>query len=285
MTLARATIARDVSLEGIGLFTGADARVSIRPASDGISFQTGDDPPFPASVDHLAGRPVHPAFARLAPRHTNLAADEHGAVAATVEHVLSALVGMGVTDARVELRGPEVPIFDGSALPFAEAIAEAGLDHGLDQGRPLTLDEPVRVADGDASVTIEPADHAHYAYTLDYGPGAPIPPATVAWSGHPDDYRRDVAPARTFSLVDEARQMRALGLFARFTPRDLLVIGPDGPVDNALRFDDEPARHKLLDLIGDLALVARPLRARVTAVRSGHALHHRAARAIAARRA
>ena len=281
MTLVRATIARDVSLEGIGLFTGADTRVTIRPASDGISFQTAGDPPFPASADHLTGRPVHPAFARLAPRHTNLAADDEGVVVATVEHVLSALVGMGVTDARVELRGPEVPIFDGSALPFTDAIAEAGLA-ALDPQHPLTLDEPVQVTDADASVTIEPADHAHYTYTLDYGPDAPIAPATVSWSGQPGDYRRDIAPARTFSLLHEARQMQALGLFARFTPSDLLVIGPDGPVDNALRFDDEPARHKLLDLIGDLALVARPLRARVTAVRSGHALHHQAARAVAA---
>ena len=130
-----------------------------------------------------------------------------------------------------------------------------------------------------------PHSSSSYSYELDYGPGAPVQAATVSWAGDAGDFLARVAPARTFSLAREVEQMHALGLFTGFTPADLLVIGDDGnAIDNELHSADEPALHKLLDLIGDLALATggRPLHAKVAAVRTGHRMHHDAARAIAA---
>jgi UDP-3-O-acyl-N-acetylglucosamine deacetylase len=122
-------------------------------------------------------------------------------------------------------------------------------------------------------------------YHLDYGPGAPIAPQTVRFLSMPgsDEYATAIAPARTFSTLDEAVAMRKMGLFAHLTAAEMLVIGPDGPVENAYRFSDEPARHKLLDMLGDLALATggtRPIQGRVTAWRSGHALNHAMARRL-----
>jgi UDP-3-O-acyl-N-acetylglucosamine deacetylase len=124
-----------------------------------------------------------------------------------------------------------------------------------------------------------------YRYELDYGAGAPIVAQAAEWdSGEGDSaetYAREVAPARTFCLESEARAMQAAGLFKGLSPRDLLVIGERGPIENQYRFENEPARHKLLDLIGDLALAGRPLVGEVVATRAGHALNHEMAVALA----
>jgi UDP-3-O-acyl-N-acetylglucosamine deacetylase len=123
-----------------------------------------------------------------------------------------------------------------------------------------------------------------YTYELDYGPPTPgvfaLGQQRATWDGSATQYASEVAPARTYCLEQEAMVMRSMGLFAHLTPREMLVLGTSGPIDNALRFDDEPARHKLLDLIGDLALIGAPLQADVVATRSGHALAHEAARAV-----
>lgn len=268
----RRTLARTASVQGPALFTGQDTTLTLRPADAGglrISVHGHDAP---VHIDHLSARPVHPAFATLKPRCTSLDAGPY--TLATLEHALSALAGLGITDAVLECDGPELPILDGSALPFADAVLNAGLRDLPETIQPLILTGPLEIRDGHAVLTAEPFDGIDYAYHLDYGPDSPIPPGTAAWTGDPADYHARIAPARTFSTEAEARQMQAMGLFARFTPADLLVIGPDGPIDNAWRFPDEPARHKLLDLIGDLALLGRPLHARVRATRTGHANTH-----------
>jgi UDP-3-O-[3-hydroxymyristoyl] N-acetylglucosamine deacetylase len=209
-----------------------------------------------------------------------------GRVAATVEHVLSALAGLHVADARITLEGDEVPILDGSALPFARALAEVLAPAPPRQA--ITVAAPLRVERDKASIEISPlgpGEGAEYVYELDYGPGAAIPPSRATWRPFDAEsaaaYLRDIAPARTFSLRAEAEQARALGLFTHLTPRDMVVVGEDGmPIDNAWRGSGEPARHKLLDLIGDLALLGAPLAAKVIARRAGHALTHEAARAV-----
>jgi len=279
----RRTLARDASVSGVGLFTAAPAHCTIRPAEpgSGVSFRrldAPDTPPFPALRASLSDVPVHPAFRAIDPRCTTLGPP--GAEVATAEHLLSALAGLGVTDALVEVRGPELPILDGSAAPFVRAILDAGLRDADPPPAPITLRAPVVVEDRGATITAEPADAFSASYALDYGPGAPIPPQRAAWSGNPAAYAEQIAPARTFCLRAEAEAMRAAGLFAHLTTRDMLVLDASGPIDNALRFPDEPARHKLLDLIGDLALLGRPLLARVHAGRSGHALTHRLTAAI-----
>ncbi|MCC7387895.1 MAG: UDP-3-O-acyl-N-acetylglucosamine deacetylase [Phycisphaerales bacterium] len=288
----RMTLASPAAVEGVGLFTERRARVTILPARHGgIVFCRADlasRPMIPAAIAELCTTPVHPAFARIPPRHTALAAapDRPETAVYTTEHLLAALAGMGVTDALVELDAPELPIGDGSAKLFTDAIASAGLVTLPGHAEPIILTGPVAVTspDGSATIAAEPlgaGETPSYAYTLDYGPNAPVKPQTALWRGDPGGFLAEIAPARTFSLAAEAAQMQALGLFRSFTPRDLLVIDDSGaPIDNALRYPDEPARHKLLDLIGDLALTGRPIHARIAATRAGHALNHQMARAL-----
>lgn len=282
--MRRRTLASVAEIEGVGLFTSRPVRVRVHPAQSGggLHFVRADlatKPSITATIDHLATTPVHPAFAAMPPRSTALA--NGGARIDTVEHILSALVGLGVTDARLEVHGPELPIGDGSAAPFTEAIAVAGLTMLDEAIEPLALTMPICVeGEGGASILAEPAEAPSFTYSLDYGAESPIVRQDATWTGAMEEYQREVAPARTFCLVHEAVAMRQLGLFDRFSPRDLLVFGADGPIDNTLRWPNEPARHKLLDLIGDLALVGRPIAARITAHRSGHALNHELARRL-----
>lgn len=222
------------------------------------------------------------------PRNTTLVLSGAGAgavVAATVEHVLSALAGMGVWDACVVLEGDEVPIDDGSALAFVELarhLKRGGLGGMGADAEPIVLRERVEVRDASGAWIVgEPLDGIEYAYELDYGAGAPIPAQRAVWRGDAEAYAREIAPARTFSLRAEAEAARAAGLFAHLTPAEMVVVGDDGlPMANAWRTEDEPSKHKLLDLIGDLALLGRPLHAKVTAHRSGHAMTHEFCRRV-----
>lgn len=288
----RRTISGPAELEGVTLFSGVKARCTILPRHEptpGLVLSVNGSE-FPATLACLSDAPIHPAFASIPPRCTALASTEDAdAIVWTVEHVLSALSGLGLTDAIVEIRGPEPPIFDGSASAIVDALTGAGLRDIEGTIEPLQITEPIRVEDGRGGViAAEPRPDNQpgclYRYELDYGPGAPIKPQQADWdSGWPDAHARyaeEVAPARTFSLEVEAKQMAAAGLFAHLSPKEMLVIGSDGPVENTLRFDNEPARHKLLDLIGDLALVGRPIQGAVTATRAGHALNHDMARAL-----
>jgi UDP-3-O-acyl-N-acetylglucosamine deacetylase len=210
----------------------------------------------------------------------------------TVEHVMSALAGLGVTDALVEVTGPEIPIGDGSARPFVETISGAGLAAPTLDGaeEPVRIEEPVVIGDAAAKIEALPSSDGRIGleltYRLEYPPGAPIPPQEASIFiplGEPAaGYGAEVSGARTFCLAQEAEMMRKAGMFAHLSPKDMLVIGPAGPIDNAYRFPNEPARHKLLDLVGDLALCGRPVIGRVVATRTGHAHNHAMARALGA---
>jgi UDP-3-O-acyl-N-acetylglucosamine deacetylase len=268
----------------VGLFTGGPGVLRISPANPGagISLRRAGGPTVPAHISSLAAQPEG-----VPARNTALAAQAGSGPFLTVEHILSALAGLSITDALLELEGPEVPIGDSSADPFVSAILAAGIAEQDGAAPPLRLTREITVERGQSRITARPhAGGCLYRYELDYGPDCPIRPQSAEWdSAAPDAaevYARDIAPARTFCLEAEARIMQATGLFAHLSPRDMLVFGEDGPIDNTLRFENEPARHKLLDLIGDLALTGRPLAAEVTALRSGHALNHELARAILA---
>ena len=277
----RRTLAAPVTLKGTGLFTGAPARCTIEPAKagTGITF-VHNNTTIPASIAHLSPSPI-PAFASLPARHTCLAFENARVI--TCEHVLSALVGLGITDAGLILEGSgELPIGDGSAKPFTDAIKAVGVREYVDTAKPITLEETITVTSGSATITAEPSSTPSYTYHFEPPEGSPLAPQFASWNANASDYHVNVAPARTFSTHTEANQAQALGLFTSFTPRDLLVLDDTTgePIDNELRFDNEPARHKLLDLIGDLALVGKPLCAKITATRSGHALNHELARQI-----
>jgi UDP-3-O-acyl N-acetylglucosamine deacetylase len=269
-------------LAGQGLFSAQHTSLVIHPADagQGVVF-THQSVGIPAHIDFLSTRPVHPVFASLKPRCTSVGADS--ITVATIEHLLSAIIGLGITDATIAINADEphteVPILDGSSKPFVDAIQTAGITQLDSPIEPVVVRERIEVVDGDASITITPSDSPSYSYAIDY-PNTPIGTATVTWRGEHNAYNEHIAPARTFSLEHEAVQMQAAGMFTHLTPKDMLVIADDGPIDNEFRFADECARHKLLDLIGDLALVGRPIKAEIQASRSGHSLAHEAARAI-----
>ncbi len=308
--MTRRTLAAATShIEGVGLFTAAPARVRFAPAGasgmPGIAIAVNGREAFPATIAALHTQPLHPAFAQMPARSTNLAGAS--GVAATVEHAMAALAGLGVTDAVIEIEtgapgngaagGPvaELPILDGSAQDFVRAIRSAGLaEVPADRAspKPIAPEAVVEVVDGPASIRLEPAEGFSCVYELDYSGVGPVPPIAaqrVEWSGDADRFASDIAPARTFSLAPEAQAMQAAGLCTHLTPREMLVLNPAtadapaSPIDNELRFSDEPARHKLLDLIGDLALAGAPIRGRVVAHRSGHATTHAFVRALLTR--
>lgn len=272
------TLAGEARVEGVGLFSGVVARVSVRPApaGHGVVFAL----PHGGAVVRVAAVTGH-VLAR--PRRTAIGAG--GASVETIEHLMSALAGLEIDNALVEVDGPEVPAGDGSALAFVEAIARAGVRE-LDVPRErLECADPLRVDDGDASIEYQPpaAGGEHrlvLGYELGFAGPSPIPAQAFSCELTPEVYARDVAPARTFSSEVEARAAAAMGLFRHLTPRDMLVIGESGPIDNAYRFENEPARHKLLDLLGDLYLAGGLIAGRVRAVRSGHALNQRMAALI-----
>ena len=261
------------------------AHITSAPAAPGagIAFVRSD----------LANHPpIAAVAARVVPesRRTVLAlnqADRAGPSVQTVEHLMSALAGLGITDAIVEVSAPELPIGDGSSRLFVEAIRAAGLadlDGDLD---PIIVTERIEMEDGRGGrIAAEPRQEPglELVYHLDYGPGAPLPAQTARFTSLPgnDDYSAAIAPARTFSTADEVIMLRKMGLFGHLTASEMLVIGPGGPIDNAYRFSDEPARHKVLDMLGDLALAGRPIRGRVTAWKSGHSLNHSMAARLAA---
>ena len=276
--LAQRTLAAPVTLDGFGLFTGSAVSATIRPAEEdaGIRFIRADLPGRPAiaaSVSNVAD----------APRRTVLRCGE--ARIETVEHCLGALAGLGIDNATIEVRGPELPAGDGSAAMFVDAMAGAGV---VEQGairHPIVVREPITVRDGEATLAIVPcaSSSLEIVYMLDYGEDSPIARQTHALCLTPEAFTAEIAPARTFSTASEARAARDMGMFAHLTPRDMLVIDTAGPIDNTLRYANEPARHKLLDLLGDISLVGRPIRGRLVAYRSGHTLNHRLAREITTR--
>lgn len=274
------------SVQGPGLFTEHPCTCSVQPGASEVSGLVFLSPHarIPALLAHRTDAPIHPAFAAMGARNTNLAADPGARPGVlTVEHVLSACAGLSIWNALITLTGPELPILDGSALPFATLLA----DHPALSAEPILLHEPITVSAGHATITaqpIPPDQPAEYTYHLDYGQASPLRPQSASWRvGDTASYRNDIAPARTFCLLPEAQAMQAAGLFKSFTPADLLVLDENArPIDNTWRFDNEPARHKLLDLIGDLALLGRPLHARVIATRSGHALNHALSEAVLA---
>jgi UDP-3-O-[3-hydroxymyristoyl] N-acetylglucosamine deacetylase/3-hydroxyacyl-[acyl-carrier-protein] dehydratase len=263
----RRTVSGTAEVRGVGLHTGASTVLRILPGRPGagVHFVRVDlpgKPRIPVDTDHVVDRG----------RRTALA--EGNAEIHTIEHFLAACHGLGVEDLDVEIDGLEVPGMDGSALAFVDALRRAGPVES--PGTPhleLLPDGAEGAVEGstDATVTALPWEGGlRLSYTLDYGPRAPFGPQHVSVAVTPETFVTEIAPARTFVLEAEAAGLRAMGLGKGATHENTLVIGKDGPIQNRLRFPDEYARHKMLDLLGDLFLVGADLRCHVTAVRSGH---------------
>ena len=268
---------RDVAVvSGRGYWSGCTNRVEMRPApaGTGIVFVRSDLDP-PAAIDARVDAVVE---ARNRTQLVRGRASVH-----LVEHVMSALAGLAVDNCIVAVSAEELPGMDGSALPFVEAIDDAGVVEQEAPVEPIVVRETLRVGDAGSWIELGPPLHPGLSieYLLDYGPG-PIGRQSLALRVTPETYRAELAAARTFLSIADADRLRAAGLGLTVAPGDLVLFGPDGPVGTELRWPDECVRHKVLDVVGDLALAGRPLHAHVRACRSGHALNAGCVRALLA---
>ena len=265
------TLAGEARMQGRGLLTGADAIVNFKPApaNHGIVFVRTDLTP-PVVVPADARNVVERA------RRTTLKAGT--ATIETVEHCMSALAGMRIDNALIEINGPELPCGDGSAAPFVDALLSAGTVEQDAPRRIYRITRPIVVEQGHALLAAFPTEDAEFkvVYDLDYGDHSHrIKRQTQSFVSSNGDYLHEIARARTFSLAEEAQALWDKGMCRHLSPRDVLVIGEDGPIDNTYRFDNEPVRHKLLDLIGDLYMVGGEVHGRFVAHASGHNLNRR----------
>ena len=256
-------------LSGVGLHSGADASVRLLPAPSGTGLvfrRLGGGQEIPALASNVSDMS----------RCTRLSLD--GFTVQTVEHVLSALAGLGVDDAVVEIDGPEVPAMDGSTAPFARAILEAGLREQTERVCPITLTQPIFVSDRGSTIAALPSETLSLTVVLDYPRHAYLGTQAAIFESTAD-YQTQVAPARTYGFLSEIEALRAAGLGLGASADNAVVLG-ETRYETPLRFANELARHKLLDLIGDLALTGHPVCAAVIAVKPSHTLNVRLARLL-----
>lgn len=272
------TISRSAVVTGVGLLNARDVLLRFRPAEPGtgLVFVRSD----------LPGRPAIPAAASQVTgtqRRTTLG--DGAAQVTLVEHVLAALAGLRIDNCRIEIDGPEPPGLDGSAHGFVQALLEAGVEPQAGRKTVWTVNKPVCVKSGGATLSLHPADNDELtiSYMLDYGPRSPIARQCHTQLINPGEFAEQIARCRTFLLESEALALRASGMAGRTSPRDVLVFGERGLIDNTLRWANEPARHKILDVVGDLALCGLDIRGHVVAYRSGHPLNTQLAGELANR--
>lgn len=256
------TLRRQVACAGIGLHSGTKVGLTLKPAAagTGIVFRRADlGIDIPATVEHVTA--INYA--------TVLGKD--GATVETVEHLLAALVSAGVDNVVIELTQREVPIMDGSSAPFLFLIQEAGTKRQSAPRSYLKVLRPISVASGDKHIAIYPSDHFKVSYSISFDhPMLRHQSRTTRITEQ--IFNDDIASARTFGFLKEVEWMRQQGLALGGSLDNAIVIGDTGPL-NALRFDDECVRHKILDAVGDLALLGKPVLGHVVAHRAGHALH------------
>ncbi len=269
------TLAREAACEGIGLHSGAPARITLKPApaDHGLAFRRVDlpgKPVIPAHIDHV----VRAAWATVL--------GNRGAEVATVEHLLAALHGLGIDNVLVEVEGPEVPIMDGSAAAFVALIQEAGQApleaprRWLQPGSRLWVEEEGR------RVELSPAGGLAVELTIDF-PGTCIGEETGTYVVSPATFAAEIAPARTFARLADVEALLERGMAAGGSLENAIVVDGERILNaGALRFPDEFLRHKILDVIGDLALCGAPVRGWFRGLRSGHAMNHALVRRLIA---
>ncbi len=261
------TLRTPVEFSGIGLHTGEHARVRIlpAPADKGIIFRRVDLDNFELLADVAS-------VARVAYATTLMS---RGVWISTVEHLLSALYGIGIDNAYIELDNFEVPILDGSALPYAEAIARAGVLTQRALRRYIRITKPFVLREGEKTLGIYPSDTISIKYDIDF-PHPLIGKQSIEVQLTGTNYAKTIAPARTFGFYHDVEQLQAGGLIRGGSLENAIVLTETGMLnDTSLRFADEFVRHKTLDLLGDFALIGQPVLGGLIANRAGHALHTR----------
>ena len=270
--MQRRTLASQISLRGIGLHSGRPAVMRMLPAEagTGIVFVRGD-----------AGRVEVPATVEYAgPSFYATVLQKNGLKVWTIEHLMAALYALQVDDLYVELDGPELPILDGSSLPFVRAIQEVGFKELPVERQYMTLIRPVVISEKEKRIAAYPSSEYRVTYAIDFDhPLLGYQELSVSlW--REGDFEEKLAAARTFTFEHEVEKLRRKGLALGGSLDNALVLGEDRLLNPELRFPDEFVRHKILDLTGDLSLLGRPLCAHVIAYRAGHDLHARLARRI-----
>jgi len=267
------TIKQAVALEGKGIHSGADVKLKIKnaPVNTGVIFIRTD----------LSGRPKVPAvISSLSAFSGNLrrtSIEKGGVSVFTVEHLLAALAALGIDNAEIEIDNAELPALDGSALPYASELLKAGRLNQKKEKKELVLKNAVWCGDGDTLLAAIPAEIFSISYLLEEN-AAGFMAQCANFSFGPDGeektlFIREIAPARTFCMESEVANILARGLGKGGNCENNLVIKNGKPVNNEFRFDNEPARHKVLDLLGDLALLGSGLKAHVVGIKSGHSLN------------
>ncbi|HYE25794.1 MAG TPA: UDP-3-O-acyl-N-acetylglucosamine deacetylase [Clostridia bacterium] len=258
------TIRSAVECAGVGLHSGAPVRMRIlpAPAGTGIQFQRTD----------LDGFTIEATGRNVAKVSYATSLMKKGVLISTTEHVLSAFIGVGLDNAIVEVDNLELPILDGSAKPIVDMVLGAGLRRQRRKRNYLRILRPVEIREGDKYIAVVPDTRYSVSYTINF-PHPMIGRETLEVDLSDGSYVTDIAPARTFGFLHEAAMLRNMGLIRGASEDNAIVLTPDGVQNGPLRFPDEFVRHKVLDLIGDLALIGHQILGRVVADRAGHAMH------------
>jgi UDP-3-O-[3-hydroxymyristoyl] N-acetylglucosamine deacetylase len=257
------TVATPIELAGVGLHSGAPVKMRLlpAPAGSGIVFRRTDLDNFeiPAIARYVAKVSYATSLMR------------QGVLISTTEHLLSALIGMGVDNVIVELDNLELPILDGSALPYVQAFRESGIRVQRRRRETVRVLRSIEVREGEKFIGVYPGSGYSIEYSIDFP--APVGHQSACVDLAAETYGTAIAPARTFGYKADEQRLRDMGLIRGADTENIIVLAPKGPVNGPLRFGDEYVRHKVLDLIGDLALAGRRLEGHVVAQRAGHAMH------------
>lgn len=265
VSASQRTLIRSVQVSGVGLHSGEPTSCRFCPAdvNTGIYFVRVD----------LPGSPSIPAhWTQVMPAHLSSALSQGDASIQTPEHSLAALAGLGIDNCRIEVNGPEIPILDGSALPFVEALLSAGIQAQAAPRELALIEEPITVYHKDAFISAIPGPDLRFTYGIDF-PGSPIQQQWYSWTLTAGVFVTAIAPARTFTRERDIERAKQQGLIKGGSLENAIVC-TEKSWHTPLRFPDEPVRHKLIDLLGDLYLLGIRLQGHVLAYKAGHSLHH-----------
>lgn len=267
------TLAREGFLSGVGIHTGKTIELRLRPApvNTGVVLHRVD-----AGGVEIPALATEVSSVELA---TTVGRDD--VTVSTIEHMMAALRVAGVDNVIVELNGPEIPILDGSALPFLRLIDAVGTVAQPALRKVIEVTAPIEVESDGRRIRLEPAEGFELSYVIDF-PNAAIGRQELSLTIDRKSFERELAAARTFALEAAVSHLKDLGLGQGGAADNCVIFGDDGPLNTDLRFADEPVRHKALDAVGDLALLGAPLEARVEVERGGHHLHYLAVEALLA---
>lgn len=269
------TIKSEARVSGKGMFGGEEAKAVFRPApvGSGVVF---------VRTDIAEPVRISAVVANVAERGRRTTLKKGSVSIETVEHCLAAISALEIDNLIIEVEGSEMPAPDCSSAEYFKIFKQAGLVEQSEKRKEFIISEPVSITSGDASIYALPYsdDGLNITYDLDYSGHTGIGRQVFSCRVTPEGFEKHLAPARTFLLEAEAKQFQARGIGAHLSPRDILVINSDGPIKNSFRFPNECARHKIVDLIGDLALVGRAISGRVVAYKSGHSLNQQLARKL-----